>query len=181
LAVIAAVLASQRADEVVVYEDEVDIHLNPKIGLDWMNRGQQKEVLTPGKNEKRYLAGALNAATGRLTCVEGACKNSALVVALLRALAEDYPRARRIHVILDNYRIHDSKITQRGLAAHEGRIVFHFLPTYSPNDNKIERQWQDLHAEVTRNHTRATMDALMDDVWAFLRRRDASTIVRRAA
>jgi len=43
---------------VAVYEDEVDIHLNPKIGLDWMGLGQQKEVVTPGKNVKRYLAGA---------------------------------------------------------------------------------------------------------------------------
>jgi transposase len=73
--------------EVVVYADEVDIHLNPKIGLDWMNHGQQKEVVTPGKNEKRYLAGALDAVTGRLTCVEGTRKNSSLFVALLAALA----------------------------------------------------------------------------------------------
>lgn len=34
-------------DEVAVYADEVDIHLNPKIGMDWMLPGQQKEVLTP--------------------------------------------------------------------------------------------------------------------------------------
>src|SRR5262249_30132892 len=30
---------------VAVYEDEVDVHLNPKIGLDWMGLGQQKEVM----------------------------------------------------------------------------------------------------------------------------------------
>ena len=29
------------ADEVVLYVDEVDIHLNPKIGPDWTKRGQQ--------------------------------------------------------------------------------------------------------------------------------------------
>ncbi|MEZ6100234.1 MAG: hypothetical protein R3E01_14795 [Pirellulaceae bacterium] len=34
-------------DEVVVYEDEVDVHLNPKIGLDWMVKGQQKKCLLP--------------------------------------------------------------------------------------------------------------------------------------
>ena len=33
-----------------------DIHLNPKIGPDYMLRGTQKWVLTPGKNRKRYLA-----------------------------------------------------------------------------------------------------------------------------
>ena len=62
-----ALLDNLPDDEVAVYEDEVDIHLNPKIGLDSMNRGQQKEVVTPGGNEKRYLAGAMNAKTRLLT------------------------------------------------------------------------------------------------------------------
>jgi hypothetical protein len=44
-------------DEVALYGDEVDIHLNPKIGPDWMLPGQQKVVVTPGQNVKRYLAG----------------------------------------------------------------------------------------------------------------------------
>jgi putative transposase len=70
-------------DEIVVYVDEVDIHLNPKIGLDWMLRGQQKEVLTPGQNQKRYLAGALDAHTERLTWVQGPRKTSLLFLDLL--------------------------------------------------------------------------------------------------
>ena len=48
------------AAEPVLYSDEVDIHLNPKIGRDWMLRGQQRRVVTPGKNKKFYLAGALD-------------------------------------------------------------------------------------------------------------------------
>ena len=94
---------------------EVDVHLNPKIGLDWMNRGQQKEVVTPGKNEKRYLAGALDSATGRLICVEGMRKTSELFISLLARLVEEYPCAKRIHLILDNYRIHHSAITKTAL------------------------------------------------------------------
>jgi len=53
-------LATLPRRHVAVYEDEVDIHLNPKIGLDGMGRGQQKEVQTPGQNVKQYLAGALD-------------------------------------------------------------------------------------------------------------------------
>ena len=79
-----------------MYQDEVDIHLNPKIGLDWMNRGQQKEVVTPGQNQKRYLAGAINPKTGQLTVVEGQRKNSWLFIAQLDALAEDYSDAKRV-------------------------------------------------------------------------------------
>jgi transposase len=151
---------------------EVDVHLNPKIGLDWMNRGQQKEVVTPGKNEKRYLAGALDSTGGRLICVAGTRKTSDLFISLLAKLVKEYPQAKRIHLILDNYRIHHSAITQAALRHFARKIVLHFLPPYCPNDNKIERVWQDLHAEVTRNHDRSTMDALMNDVWSFLRKRD---------
>jgi transposase len=168
---------------VVVYADEVDIHLNPKIGLDWMGFGQQKEVLTPGQNEKRYLAGAWNPQTGRLTCVESQRKNSWLFIGLLDALAADYPRTTAIHVILDNYRIHTSQITQLALRRYDGRIVLQFLPPYCPNDNRIERLWLDPHAEVTRNHQQSTMDDLMREVWRFIRQRGGwqQTRVRRAA
>jgi transposase len=124
---------------VVVYADEVDVHLNPKLGLDWMGFGQQKEVLTPGQNEKRYLAGALNPQTGRLTCVESQRQNSWLFIGLLDALAVDYPQAKAIYVILDNYRIHTSRITQAALRRYGGRLVLQFLPPDCPNDNRIER------------------------------------------
>lgn len=47
----------------VCYEDEVDIHLNPKIGADWQLHGQQKSVVTPAQNEKYYLTGELHSVT----------------------------------------------------------------------------------------------------------------------
>ena len=160
------------SDEVAVYQDEVDIHLNPKIGLDWMMRGQQKEVVTPGKNVKRYLAGAMDAVTGQLVWAESTRKNSDLFIALLRKLLEAYPAAKKIHVILDNCRIHSSRITQSALAAFEGHVVLHFLPPYSPEHNRIERLWQDLHAQVTRNHRCENMTVLMRRVRGFMQKRD---------
>src|SRR5262249_25724165 len=106
-------------NEVAVYEDEVDIHLNPKIGLDWMGLGQQKEVLTPGKNQKRYLAGALDVRTGLVHWVEGERKTSDLFLSLLDKLLVLYARAKAIHVILDNYRIHSSQMVGVALERRE--------------------------------------------------------------
>ena len=171
-------LAALPRRHLAFYEDEVDIHLNPKIGLDWMVRGQQKEVVTPGQNVKRYLAGALDVRTGLLTWVEGERKNSALFIALLERLAAFHPKAEVIHVILDNYRIHDSKITQAALWKYRGRVRLHFLPPYCPNDNKIERVWEDLHANVTRNHTCPSMDTLMNEVREYLWARNHSFVGR---
>jgi len=173
---IRGLLAGLPRRAVAVYEDEVDIHLNPKIGLDWMGRGQQKEVRTPGQNAKRYLAGALDARTGQVHWVEGTRKTSALFLALLDQLLQTYAEAPVIHVILDNYRIHDSKIVQAALRGWGGRIQLHFLPPYCPNDNKIERVWQDLHANVTRNHTCPDMTALMREVRYYLRKRNRKTL-----
>ena len=150
------------AGEVLLYVDEVDIHLNPKIGDDWMLRGQQKRVLTPGQNVKRYLAGALNAQSGRLAWVEGPRKTSALFIALVDHLVKRaYPRARVIHLVLDNFRIHSSRAAHAARQRWGHRVRFHFLPPYSPDHNRIERLWKDLHDNVTRNHTCREMAELM--------------------
>ncbi len=53
----------------------MDIHLNPKIGRRWMRKGHQAEVVTPGDNEKGYLAGSLHWRTGKLITTRGAKKD----------------------------------------------------------------------------------------------------------
>ena len=136
--------------ERVFYEDEVDIDLNPKIGLQWMASGQQKQVLTPGKNEKRYLAGALDVRTGIVTWVEGIRKTS-YRSRLARPPASGLSQGCCLHLICDNYRIHKSDIVHAALSGYlAGKIKLHFLPPYCPDHNKIERVWEDLHADVTR-------------------------------
>ena len=165
-------IATLPRGEVAVYSDEVDIHLNPKIGPDWMLPGQQKTVLTPGKNQKSYLAGALNAHTGQLTWVEGERKTSDLFILLLWQLLKDYPQAKCIHVVLDNFKIHDSQRTRLALKSAGNRIRLHFLPPYCPDHNRIERTWKDLHDNVTRNHRCQDMAALMREVNTYLRGRN---------
>jgi len=171
-------------DEVALYEDEIDIHLNPKIGPDYMLPGQQKTVLTPGKNVKHYIAGALDAQTERVIWVDGKRKGSALFIRLLRKLDRVYASKRVIHLILDNYVIHTSKITQRAVEQLGGRLILHFLPPYCPDDNKIERGvWRNLHANVTRNHRCRTMAELMTEVRYYLAKvnREAAAKRRRKA
>lgn len=166
-------LESLPANEVAYYEDEVDIHLNPKIGPDWMVCGQQKEVATPGKNEKRYLAGAQSVLNKEMIWVEGERKNSMLFIRLLWALVQRHPDATMIHVILDNYSIHHTQQVTTTLQTPQGqRIKLHFLPPYCPDYNRIERTWQDLHANVTRNHRCKSMKELMQNVHNYLQRRN---------
>ena len=154
-----------QAHEVMVFADELDIHLLPKVGAAWMPKGSQEEVMTPGKNEKHYLAGALNLATGQILHCLGPRKTNALFRDLLTLLDRTYPErwVRRIYVVVDNYRIHKAKAVGQWLATHP-RFELLWLPTYCPRANPIERAFGDVHDKCTRNHKRKRLRDLVSDV-----------------
>ena len=93
-----------QAQEVMVFADERDIHLLPKVGAAWMPQGTQEEVMTPGKNEKHSLAGAWPLATGKVLYCLGPRKNNGLLRELLTLLDATYPARQitRIYVVVDN-------------------------------------------------------------------------------
>ncbi|EBT5667961.1 IS630 family transposase [Salmonella enterica] len=160
-------LAKCCAENPVFYEDEVDIHLNPKIGADWQLRGQQKRVITPGQNEKYYLAGALHSGTGKVSYVGGNSKGSLLFISLLKHLKATYRRAKTITLIVDNYIIHKSRETLCWLKANpKFRVIYQ--PVYSPWVNHVERLWQALHETITRNHRCRSMWQLLKKVRHFM-------------
>lgn len=162
-----AALKQASAESPVFYVDEVDIDLNPRIGHAWMKRSEQTAVPTPGKNEKRYLAGALNATTGKVVWVEWKKKNAEIFILLLAQLRKCYRHARRITLIADNYVIHKSAMT-RCFLEHNKKFHILFQPVYHPWVNRIERLWKKLHDVVTRNHRYPTMAKLMGAVRVFM-------------
>ena len=144
-----------RAGAALFFADELDIHLLPKVGYQWMPRGEQVEVRTPGTNEKRYLAGALELTTGTITHRVWYRKQTGLFLDLLETLARTHPVPlfTRLTVVADNAKLHKAKRVQQWLAAHP-RFALLYLPTYCPRANPIERAFGDVHDKCTRNHTR---------------------------
>jgi putative transposase len=164
-------LAGLPDDETAVFEDEVDINTNPKIGSMWMVKGQQATVETPGNNEKRYLSGSIHWRTGQVFVTEGAPKqgrDTPLFLAHLDELRSRLRRYRRIHVICDSARCHTSEAVAVYLWEHRDRIDLHLLPKYSPDCNPIERVWWNLHDRITRNHQCQSMQELLDLTFAWL-------------
>jgi transposase len=151
--------------EALLFSDELDLHLLPKVGAQWMPRATQVEVMTPGRNEQRHLAGALDLRTGRVYHRLWFRKVNGLFLDLLNLLDSVYP-ARcwdRIYVVADNDKIHKAKPVERWLKQHP-RFRLLFLPTYCPRANPIERCFGDLHDKVTRNHRRKRIRDLVADV-----------------
>lgn len=149
-------------DQVVVYQDEVQIDLNPKIGSQWMLRGHQAEVVTPGDNVRRHLAVSMLAGSGRLIVSQPKTRrDSDQFLAHLRDLCWRLRRWKVIHVICDNAVFHKSRRVQDWVAKQGGRLVVHFLPTRAPEENPVERVFWRLHEAVTRNHRFETIDELV--------------------
>jgi hypothetical protein len=125
----------------------------------------QTEIMTPGTNEKHYLAGGLQLATGKLLYCLGPRKNNGLFRDLLTLLDTTYPASEvpRIYVVVDNYCIHKAKAVTQWLANHS-RFTLLWLPTYCPRANPIERVFGDVHDKCTRNHTRKRLRDLVQDV-----------------
>ena len=168
---IRALLRHLPGNEIAVFQDEVDINTNPRIGAMWMPRGYQAEVRTPGTNSKRYLAGSLNWRTGELILTEGGRRNADLFLAHLDELRRRLRRYRVIHVICDNAGFHQPercRKVQQYLAQWGHRVQLHFLPTYAPETNPIERVWWHLHEEITRNHRCRNIEELLALVFEWL-------------
>ncbi len=171
LAALRRLLEDLPEDETAVWQDEVEIHTNPKIGRMWMLKGQQAEVETPGTNQKRHLSGSIHWRTGQVFVTEAAPKqgrNGALFLKHLDDLRRRLRRYKKIHVICDNAGSHTSLEVIQYLWKWEGRIEVHLLPRYSPDLNPIERVWWHLHEDITRNHRCKDLEELLDQVFAWL-------------
>jgi putative transposase len=153
----------------LVFADELDIPLLPKVGCAWMPQGTQVEVMTPGQNEKHYLAGALDPTAGALHYALGPRKTNAVFRDLLTLLdaRESADHYTRLSVVVDNYKIHKAKAVEQWLAAHP-RVSLLCLPTDCPRANPIERADGDVHDCCTRNHQRKRRPDLVADVKAHL-------------
>lgn len=171
LAGLRTLLENLPANETAVWQDEVEVHTNPKIGSMWMFKGDQATVETPGTNKKRHISGSIHWRTGQVFVTEAAPKqgrNGALFIKHLDDLRHRLRRYRKIHVIGDNAGSHTSLEVIQSLWKHEGRIEVHLLPAYSPDLNPIERVWWHLHENITRNHRCKDLEELLERVFTWL-------------
>jgi transposase len=134
-----------------LYEDELTYYRKPTVGRAYAPAGGPGPPAEQGlgKNRKRRLIGALDAATGRLFCWQRSDARRAVLARYYRALAAAYPGAETIYVAQDNWPVHFHPDV---LAALPPRVVLLRLPTYAPWTNPIEKAWRKLKQEVLHMH-----------------------------
>jgi transposase len=138
-------------EALICYADEMDLDWNPRTTRVWARKGHAPRQMTPGKNEKRIIFGAL-APGGRFFYSVKDRKRSACFIEFLRRLLTRVARpAQRVLVILDSYGTHTAHIVSDFVATTHDRLRLAFLPEYCPNDNPVERVWSLLHRAVLHN------------------------------
>ena len=144
----------------LIFQDEMEIHRLPALTRMWAPVGQQPQVPTPGKNEKKVVYGGIDYKTGTLTYTIADTKCGAAFLAFLGVLLRTYA-GHKIYLVCDNGRFHTTKAVQQFLTAHEAQLEIYWLPPYCPSLNLIERLWGHLKRTVLANVLYSTLEDLV--------------------
>ena len=162
---------------VVLAEDETHLNLLPHVRASWTLRGARPQVLTPGKNRKVTVLGALEMSTGQWVYRLGR-RCAADFIALLQMLAEAFPQAPVIVVICDNDSIHHARKVTAYLKEHP-RLELLYGARYSPHDNPAERIWGALKNYVA--NTAVSWPGRLRQIHSFFRARSPDQMLATAA
>ena len=105
----------------------------------WAPKDIPVAITQSSGRDRLNIHGAIDLETGNTRMLDVLVVNAASTIMLLMAIEAMYPGKRLIHVFLDNARYHHAKLVQQWLARSECRIRLHFIPSYCPHLDPIER------------------------------------------
>lgn len=156
-------------DEAVVFADAVHPTHEVRPAGCWAPKNQKVVVEQTSGRQRLNIHGAIDLETGKTRMIEVTTVDAQSTIALLMAIAYMFPSKRLIHVFLDNAKYHHAHIVQEWLARPECRIKVHYIPSYCPHLDPIERLWGLMHKKVTHNRRYATYNDFCNSVLRFLR------------
>ena len=126
--------------------DETGLCNTSQHGRSYAPRGKTPAIRLPAKKERINLISSItNQGKVRFMLYRNTM-NSQTLIKFLKRLIKDV--GHKVYLILDNLRVHHSKIVRHWLEEHEEQIELFFLPSYSPELNPDEYLNCDLKAGV---------------------------------
>jgi transposase len=115
----------------------------------WIRCGKVKMLKSNGGRKRVNIHGAVN--IGTLDTVVDFTKtvNKESSLRLFQKIIKRHPKAKAIHIVLDNATYYTSHWLKEQLVGT--KIMLHYLPGYSPNLNLIERLWKFFKKEILYN------------------------------
>jgi transposase len=164
-----ALLNQLPADEAVMFADAVHPTYAVRAVGCWAPKDIPVAITQSSGRQRLNIHGAIDLETGNTRMLDVLVVNAASTIMLLMAIEAMYPGKRLIHVFLDNARYHHAKLVQQWLARPECRIRLHFIPSYCPHLDPIERLWGLMHRHCTHNKCYAGFKDFTRALLTFLR------------
>lgn len=136
-------------NEPIEFADAVHPTMATKITAGWIRTGVEKTIATTASRTRVNIFGSINLSDMSVTITNDKMVNSGTVIQHFHKLKIKYPDAPKIHMILDNGPYNTSAEVKE--EAKRLNIDLHYLPTYSPTLNPIERLWKIMNEEVRNN------------------------------
>lgn len=134
---------AKREGAEIHWGDETALVNTDVRGRSFAPAGKTPVVKTVGGTRQKLsmIATVTNQGKTRWMIIDEAF-DAAKLIEFLQALIQDADR--KVFLILDNLRVHHSKIVKAWVAEHKDRIELFYLPSYSPQLNPEERLNADL-------------------------------------
>jgi DDE superfamily endonuclease len=163
--------------QVLLFQDEFTYYRQPTLAAGWAAAGSTHPLAERSQraNTLTRVAGALNAATARVTVLQQTRLGVEPLVRFYEQLRAAYPRATRLYVVQDNWPVHFHPDVLAALEPQEWPFAWIYppnwptqasprarrlqlpiqlvpLPTYASNTNPIEKLWRWLKQDVLHLH-----------------------------
>jgi transposase len=132
----------------ILWGDETGLRSDDVRGRGYAPRGKTPVVLANANRAKLSVISAVtNKGEMRWKVFSGAL-NAKILVGFMKRLV--HGRKKRVFLILDNLRVHHSKVVIQWLKENDDKIAVFYLPSYSPELNPDELLNADLKQRVTK-------------------------------
>jgi len=142
-------LKTTPSNEPILFADGVHPTMATKVTSGWIKVGTNKPIATTASRTRINIFASLNLSSMEIISNHYKTIDSIALDNFFSNLRNYYTEGQKIHLILDNGPYNTSNDTKKSALNHG--IVLHYLPTYSPNLNPIERVWKVMN-EYTRNN-----------------------------
>ena len=133
----------------VLFADAVHFLHNVHPSRLWSKKGQRPALCANAGRSRYSVLGGYSATDGQYVGVQTpGMINAQTVCEWIDRLQASFPDAETITVYVDNARYFHARLVKERLAGT--RVVFIYLPPYSPNLNLIERLWKFCKKKVLR-------------------------------
>lgn len=147
---IAKKAAAENAE--VHWGDETGIKSNDHRGRGFAPKGKTPVLRHKGKAESvNMISTVTNLGKLRFMIYDGSF-NAQVFIRFLTRLLRSSPK--KVHLIVDNLRVHHAKIVKAWVAQRLDEIELHYLPSYSPDLNPDEYLNCDLKTELAKRPER---------------------------